>query len=124
MRKLNCGQLLRADELKEIAENYRLTTHAKKRILERNMDENIIREIILNPMIAYFNTDYSINIALDEYNYFVITYNDYYKKYNIVTFKEKSMNNINIFTKWHKARNGELRKDNNLQKVLDNYKNK
>ena len=105
MRKLNRGQELTAEELREIAENFILTKHARQRITERYPDIDI-RRAIMHPLLAYYNTDGSINIALNGYEYIVVAPNSY----NIITFKEKSLNDIDIFTKREMAIRGYGRK--------------
>lgn len=109
MRKLNRGEILTKTELQEIATNYCLTYHAKDRMKERGIAENQIKDIILNPLIAYFNTDYSINIAQDQHHYFVIIYNENQNKYVIVTYKEPSYNGKSIFEKHEMATKGKDR---------------
>jgi hypothetical protein len=105
MRRLNRGQELTAEELREIAEHFVLTKHARQRITERHPDVDI-RRAIMHPVLAYFNTDGSINIALNNYEYIVVAPNDYC----IITFKEKSLNNIDIFAKREMAIKGYGRK--------------
>ena len=101
------GELLTTEELKEIAENFVLTKHAEQRITERFAELNI-EKAILNPLIAYFNTDGSINIALNTFEYLVIGTDQ--TPYRVITFKEKSHNNIDIFTKRKMAMQGKSRK--------------
>jgi hypothetical protein len=101
------GELLTADELKEIAENFVVSRHAEQRITERCPELNI-HKAILNPLIAYFNTDGSINIALNGFEYLVVVADK--EQFKIVTYKEKSHNNINIFVKREMAKQGVRRK--------------
>lgn len=105
MRRLNRGQELTAEELREIAEHFVLTKHARQRIAERYPDIDI-RRAIMHPILAYFNTDGSVNIALNGYEYIVVAPNSYH----IITFKEKSLNDIDIFTKREMAIKGYGRK--------------
>jgi len=105
MRKLNRGQELTAEELREIAEHFVLTKHAKQRIAERYPDIDI-RKAIMYPILAYYNTDGSVNIALNRYEYIVVAPNNYH----IITFKEKSLNDIDIFEKREMAIRGYGRK--------------
>lgn len=100
------GELLTSNELKEIAENFILSRHAQERIAER-FPELDIYKAILNPLIAYFNTDGSINIALNSFEYLVIATDR--KPYKIITYKEKSHNNINVFIKRQMAMQGKSR---------------
>lgn len=106
MRKLNRGENLIKTELQEIANNYYITPHAIQRMSERGLDKRSIKDIILNPLVAYFNTDGSINIAKDEFHYLVIKYNGYFKNYQIITYKEPSLNGKNIFQKQELATKG------------------
>lgn len=105
-RQLNRGQLVSQKRLQEIAENYNVRQHTLERIAERhpNLD---IKSTILNPVLAYYNTDGSINIALNEWEYLVVVRENH--KYQIITFKEKSHNNINIFEKRKMAQDGYAR---------------
>lgn len=96
MRKLNRGQELTVEELSEIAEHLILSKHAEQRITERYPEINI-HKAILHPLLAYFNTDGTINIALNGYEYMVVAVKSYGCK--VITLKEKSLNNIDIFTK-------------------------
>lgn len=103
-RWLNKGELLTAEELQDIAEHYILSKHAQQRIAERYPDINV-KKAILNPLIAYYNTDRSINIAINGYEYIVIAPYEY----KVITFKEKSLNGIDIFTKRRLAMQGKKR---------------
>jgi len=101
------GQLLTAIELEEIADDYIITKHAQERIDTRYPDLDI-EGTIRHPMLAYFNTDGSVNIALNKFEYLVVATDC--KPYKIVTFKEKSHHNIDIFQKREMAQNGYNRK--------------
>lgn len=105
LRRLNRGENLTKEELKEIADNFILSAHAKEKIAKRHPNANI-KEIILNPIVAYYNTDKSINIALNEYEYIVIAPDNY----KVLTFKEKSWYSKTVFDKQDMARNGYDRK--------------
>lgn len=105
LRRLNRGEELTREELQEIADNFILSNHSKEKIAERHPTANI-KEIILNPIVAYYNTDKSINIALNEYEYLVIAPDSYV----IVTFKEKSWYSKTVFDKQDMAKNGYDRK--------------
>lgn len=100
-RWLHKGELLNDNELKEVAENFILSKHAEQRIAERypNID---IKKAILHPVIAYYNTDKSINIAINGYEYIVVAP----FTYKVITFKEKSFNAIDIFAKRELAQKG------------------
>ena len=104
-RWLNRGELLNEEELKEIAECFIISRHAKQRIAERynNID---IKKAILNPVLAYYNTDGSVNIAINGFEYIVISQYDCV----VVTFKERSFRGIDIFAKREMAVAGKGRK--------------
>lgn len=96
------GELLTKNELRKIANNFILTKHAKERIKERRKYINVKRTI-QNSFFAYYNTDGSINIAINSYEYFVVRYSFKLNKYVVITFKEKSFNDYNIFKKRYLA---------------------
>lgn len=100
LRHLKHGEKLNRKEIIEIANNYRLTLHAQKRKAERMPNVNLQRAI-RNSILAYFNTDGTINIAFDNYTYIVVD-----TSYKVITIKEKSHNNINIWVKYNLAKNG------------------
>lgn len=106
------GQLVPQEVLYDIAYHYRLTKHAIIRIKERGVFVNKIREIFLNPYLAYYNTDGTINIAVDETHYFVISEKTDDGKYNVITYKEPSNNNFSISDKRLYAINGYDRNPN------------
>lgn len=122
-QQLNRGQLVGEKKLQQIANNYVVSIHAGERIAKRKADIDI-KSIILNPLLAYYNTDGSINIALNEYEYLVVKkHKD--NTYIIITFKEKSHNNINIFQKRKLAQQGYSRAENKqYQMRWENKQNK
>jgi hypothetical protein len=81
------GQEVPKDELMFISNNYILTQHAIEKIQDRHSGIDVT-ESIRNPMIAYYNTDGSINCAINRDEYFVIATDKF--PFRIVTFKEKS----------------------------------
>lgn len=80
-----------------IAHNHYLTKHAFKRLKERCGVFNI-KQMILNSVFAWVNTDKTINIALDNYHYFVVV--EVYGRYKIITYEEKSLNGYNVIDKF------------------------
>ncbi len=101
------GELLTRKELKIISNNFILSKHARERLFERFPNINI-KECIRNPILAYWNTDGSINVAIDRFNYIVLVQKGL--KFLIITFKEKSLNNIDIYRKRELALSGYSRK--------------
>lgn len=107
----NRGQKVLKEDLIHISNNYIITKHARERINSRNKDINLT-EAIRNPLLAYFNTDGSINIAITPYEYFVIATDTF--PYKVVTYKEQSWYGIDIYAKREMAKNGIGRKDSKL----------
>lgn len=104
----NRGEDLTKEELNEIANNYYISLHAKERLQERG---NVnIRNLVLNPLVAYFNTDGSVNVAMDEWNYLVFAYSEKHQNWTVVTWKEESWHGKTVFDKQEMARNGYGRK--------------
>ena len=93
---MNRGELVSKNELKLIATHFIISRHAKERISQRSQNLNV-KSIIENPILAYYNTDGSINIAKDRWKYLVIVKDK--DNYIIVTYKDKSYNGIDIFEK-------------------------
>ena len=101
------GEEVPQETLNYISENYILTKHATEMIQKRH--EGIdVTESIKNPILAYFNTDGSINCAINEYEYFVIGTDCF--PFRVITFKEKSWYCKNIFEKQSMAKDGFDRK--------------
>lgn len=101
------GEEVPKEDLEYIADNYILTRHANEMICKRHEGIDIV-ESIKHPMIAYFNTDGSINCAVNEDEYFVIATDVF--PFRIVTFKEKSWYGKNVFEKRKMAMDGFDRK--------------
>ena len=101
------GEEVSKEELNYISENYILTRHAQEMIEKRHSDISV-KESIQNPMIAYFNTDGSINCAINRDEYFVIATDC--NPFRIVTFKEKSWYGKDVLEKREMAKNGFDRK--------------
>lgn len=59
-------------------------------------------------LLAYFNTDGSVNIAINGFEYLVVSLDRF--PYRVVTFKEKSHNGIDIYSKRCLAQMGYCRK--------------
>lgn len=126
------GKVLTRRELRVVLHNFSFSHHAIERLKDRNNNlvvnnykgtvdflltkENVIDEIENNLLIAYCNTDGSVNVAINEFNYYVFepTKDSKYFPYvwTMVTFKEPSENKINIFEKWDLAKNNIDRKEN------------
>lgn len=101
------GQEVPKQDLIHISNNFILTKHAEERIQARNKTIEI-KEAIRNPLIAYFNTDGSINVAITPYEYFVIATDRF--PYRIVTYKEQSWYGIDVYQKQEMAKRGFDRK--------------
>ena len=125
------GRILSRKELRVILHNFSCTKHVIERLIERKNNlivynnkngvdflitkENIIEDIENNYILAYYNTDGSVNVAIDEFNYYVVepTRDSKFFPYvwTLITFKEPSDNNINIYEKWGLAQNNYNRKE-------------
>lgn len=71
---------------------------------------NNICNAIDNRILAYYNTDGSINIAVTKWEYFVFEYREDKKLWELVTYKEMSLNGIDIYAKKQLAIDGYDRK--------------
>jgi hypothetical protein len=80
------GQLVEEATVQQIANSFILSHHAKER-LPRWKDVPSLKDAILNNSLAYYNTDGSINIGVDDYRYMVVVKKDD-GAYLIVTLKE------------------------------------
>ena len=112
------GEELTRSELSEILQHFIITNHAIKRLDERTniltrindrIDfrttiRNIKRDINSNLLISYFNTDGTVNVAIDLYHYYVFENRD--NCWILKTFKEKSWNGITILDKRLLAQQG------------------
>ena len=103
----NHGEDLTKEELQEIADNFFISRHAKEMFSKRGYLNP--RQIILNPYIAYFNTDGTINIAFNEYRYLVVGWAEKYQKFCIITWKEPSWTGASVTHKRELARTGKKR---------------
>lgn len=127
------GENLTAGELKEIADNFSITFHGESRRKERQLGKSEILEILKNPLLAYWNTDDTVNVAKDKFNYLVFGWNIEKQKWDVITYKEKSHNDKDIFEKQKLARLGKDRQQkkknpyitdtiSKLQDVFGNFK--
>lgn len=118
--KLKHGQEIGLELLNEIKSNYYISKHAQEqlekrsdvvvkfndgRIDFRNTKSNI-NNLLSQNILAYFNTDGSVNIALNEYYYFVFSWNEDRHSWTMITYKETSWYGINIFDKRQMALDG------------------
>ena len=113
MRFEKHGENLTKSELQEIKNNFYISKHAQKRLLERGLNESEIAGIIENPFVAYFNIDKSINIARDEFWYLVFVYDHSAQKYKLVTYKEPSKKKVSVLKKQMFAKLGMKRAGSN-----------
>ena len=114
------GQTISNGLLKEIENNFFMSRHAQEQLSERSdfivkFDDGRInfgatKQNIKNAMdkniLAYFNTDGSVNVALDEQHYFVFAWDDERDSWTMITYKEPSWFSINIFEKQKMALEG------------------
>ena len=119
----NAGKTVGIDFIEGIVNNLTFSEHSLERMKTRttkvalyNEDVNKIKENILKSMrdkygllkitLAYINTDGSVNVAITPYDYYVFELSEDEKSWILVTFKEKSYNDISIFEKLKLAQKG------------------
>lgn len=105
---------------KEIRGNYFLSRHAQEQLEKRSdllvkfedgkinfgATKRNINAAMDNAVLAYINTDGSVNIALDDYNYFVFAWNEDKGSWTMITYKEMSWYSITIWEKQKMALEG------------------
>lgn len=103
--------LVSRKKIEYIAHNHIITEHAQKQISERCFNANV-KQMILNSVLWWVNTDGTINIATDLYHYFVVSCEkvDMIDKFIILTYKDKSLNNYSVIDKFIFAYKGIERK--------------
>lgn len=108
---MNKTPKLKQEIINEFAYHFIPTKHATERLQERfgTTDRQTIKKAILNSFFSYKNTDNSYNVAINEYEYFVFKFNEDNQPI-MITFKEKSHNDITIYDKFIMALNGYDRK--------------
>ena len=117
------GKLVAKGVIEHIKNNYFISSHAQEQLRARTemLVENekginffktkkLINAAIDNNILAYFNTDGSVNIALGDYEYFVFSYNENRDNWTMVTYKEPSWYGISIQQKRKMAIDGFDRK--------------
>lgn len=104
------GENLTREELREIANNFHISFHCRQRLEEKGHVD--VKQLILNPMVAYFNTDGSVNIASDRWHYLVAAYSEDYGNWNIITWKNNSWYDQDVYDKQNLAKRGIARKEN------------
>lgn len=119
----NAGKTVSINFVEGIVNNLTFSEHSLERMKTRttkvalyNEDVNKIKENILKSMedkygllkitLAYINTDGSVNVAITPYDYYVFELSEDEKSWILVTFKEKSYNDISIFEKLKLAQKG------------------
>lgn len=86
MRLRNRGELLNEKEIKEITNFLRFSNHGLQRLYQRGDSPSLVKQKIINCDYAYFNTDYSINVVLNDFQCYVIVKDCY--GFLLVTYKE------------------------------------
>ena len=114
------GQDISTSLYKEIRGNYFLSRHAQEQLEKRSdllvkfedgkinfgATKRNINAAMDNAVLAYINTDGSVNIALDDYNYFVFAWNEDKGSWTMITYKEMSWYSITIWEKQKMALEG------------------
>ena len=125
------GKRLTNQEVNEILRNFLVSTHSVKRLFDRRCEvlgwtskgkvdidvtkDNVKKDIRKNLSIAFFDTDKSVNIYVDDSYYYVFApeFNGAKIKYwTLITFKEPSSNGISAFEKQKYAEINYARKEN------------
>lgn len=129
------GEEVSKEFISGILSNLKLSRHSIKEMRERTSFVNLvvdreetfndgthmvdfratmrnIRNAVDGYVLAYINTDGSINVALSDYDYFVFAYDENEDKWILVTFKEKSWYDKSIREKQKMAKAGFARKLN------------
>lgn len=118
------GKLVEKNVLEHIKSNYLLSGHAKTQLKKRSgmlieredgsinyyETKRLINKAIDSNILAYYNTDGSVNIAIGDYEYFVFCYNEDRNNWTMITYKEPSWYGISIHEKRKMAIDGFDRK--------------
>lgn len=64
---------------------FSITLHGESRRKKRQLNKSEIIEILKNPLLAYWNTDYTVNVAKDEFNYLVFGWNIKQQRWDMIT---------------------------------------
>lgn len=122
--KTKHGQTISKELLEEIKSNYFISKHAQEQLVNRSdllakkedntidfyLTKKRINSALDKNILSYFNTDGSVNIALDDTHYFVFCYNESHNNWTMITYKEPSWYSITIQEKQQMALNGFDRK--------------
>ena len=94
---MKVGQPLTKSELEQISKNYTISKHALQRMKERGLKPSDIPSLLRNPYSSFLNTDNSVNVAKDSSHYLVFAKDRKNPEaWIIVTYKEKSKNNVSF----------------------------
>lgn len=122
------GKKISQSVLEHILSNFYLWKHSIEKLKQRSdlvvekngeinkflTKKNIVEDIRNNMILAYYNTDGSVNIAVDDYIYYVFEYQDensqHPDKWLLYTYKEPSWYGIDIYEKQQLAIKGVDRK--------------
>ena len=119
MKQLH-GKTISKEVLENIKSNYFLSKHAQEQLKERSeylisfddgrinfgATKRKINEALDKNILAYYNTDGSVNIAMDRFHYFVFALNEERGNWTMITYKETSWYGIDIFEKQQMALEG------------------
>jgi hypothetical protein len=94
---MKVGQPLTKLELDQISKDYSISKHALQRMKERGLNPSEIPSILRNPYSSFLNTDDSVNVAKDSNHYLVFAKDRKNpEKWILITYKEKSKNNVSF----------------------------
>lgn len=121
------GQIVEDEILQSIKRHMHITNHSISKMSIREGGDKLlvtfkdgktnypatisrIGKAIDKNILAYYNTDGSVNIALDRWTYFVFEYDEAQRYWVLITFKEMSWYGKDIFEKQQMAVDGFDRK--------------
>lgn len=125
--KTQSGNIATVALIDDIKSNFHISKHAIEQlgkradgILKKDRFDNVIFgatkraicEDIDRNILAYINTDGSVNIAVSDWEYYVFAHDDERENWNLITYKELSWYGNNIHDKLELARKGYARKEN------------
>jgi predicted secreted hydrolase len=114
------GQNISSEVYQDIKDNYFISKHAQEQLEKRSdllvklpdgrinftATKRNINQAMDDYVVAYYNTDGSVNIALNDYNYFVFAWNEERYSWTMITYKEMSWFSITIWDKQKMAIDG------------------
>ena len=92
-------------EIERIAMYYKMGSHTMERLNERYHGNFTVKEMILNCLFAYKNTDGVYRVCVDKQSYFVVNPETYF----LISYVVKDEGRIDVYQLYEKACRGEKR---------------